>query len=230
MVQARHPMVEGSSSVTVYLIDDQAMIRAAFRSLLAEAGGFSVVGDCGDARRALEDIQELRPDVVLLDITMPKLSGLDAIPMIRKASPRSKIVMATNHEAETFVDQSLKAGADGYLSKDSDPAELALAIEAVHRGDAFVSPKVSAGIVSKLRLGAAVPQDSAPSRIGSLTPREREVFQLLAIGKSNKEVARELSVSLGTAKKHRENLQRKLQVSSAAELTRLAIREGLLST
>jgi DNA-binding NarL/FixJ family response regulator len=166
--------------------------------------------------------------VVLLDITMPNLSGLDAIPMIRKACPRAKIVMATNHEGETFVDQALRAGADGYLSKDSDPDELALAIEAVHRGDPFVSPKVSAGLVSKVR-GFDTETGHPSSGISSLTPREREVFQLLATGKSNKEVARELGVSLGTAKKHRENLQRKLKCQSAPELTRLAIREGLLS-
>jgi DNA-binding NarL/FixJ family response regulator len=121
----------------------------------------------------------------------------------------------------------LRSGATGYLSKDSDPVELALAIEAVHRGQPFLSPKVAGGLLARRR--SASPADPAvASRLESLTAREREVFQLLALGKSNRDVARELSMSLGTAKKHRENLPRKLDGHSAAELVRFAIREGPL--
>jgi DNA-binding NarL/FixJ family response regulator len=218
-----------NSEIKLYLVDDQAMIRAAFRSLLGRRERFRVVGESGDARVAIEEIRELRPDVVLLDITMPGLSGIDAIPHIRKAHHRAKILMVTHHEGETFVEQALRGGAEGYLSKDSDPAELSLAIEAVHRGDPFVSPKVAGALITSVRQGRG--PDAAPiSRLSSLTPREREVFQLLALGRSNKEVASELRMSLGTAKKHRENLQRKLECSSAAELARLAIREGLLES
>ncbi|MFT5284197.1 MAG: DNA-binding NarL/FixJ family response regulator [Planctomycetota bacterium] len=215
--------------IRIYLIEDQAMIRAAFRSMLLAKPQFEVVGDCGDAREGVAAIEQARPDVLLLDITLPGLSGIDTIPMVRKAVPRCKVLMVTAHESERFVDQALTAGADGYLSKDSEPAELFLAIEAVYRGDPFISPKVAAGLMSRYR----VPSDESAgitSRISTLTPREREVFQLLALGKANKEVARDLSMSLGTAKKHRENLQRKLDCHSAAELARLAIREGLLST
>jgi len=215
-------------SITVYLLDDQAILRAGFRSLLGELDTISVVGDCGDARQAVGEIESLAPNVVLLDITMPGLSGIDAIPMIRKASPRSKIVMLTHHEGESFVEQALKAGADGYLSKNSEPKELQLAIEAVVRGDPFVSPKVAAGVVSRAR-GDSARAGAKEGGLSSLTPREREVFQLLALGKANKEVAHLLGMSLSTAKKHRENLQRKLNCNSAAELARLAIREGLLS-
>ena len=217
------------AKIRVYLVDDQALIRAAVKSFLSQRA-FEVVGSSGDPRKAIEEIRTLRPDVVVLDITMPGLSGLDAIPLIRKGSPRARIVMLTHHEGESFVEQALRAGAEGYLSKDSDPAELALAIEAVHRGDPFVSPKVAAGLVGGLRGRPTEAGAPATSRLGSLTQREREVFQLLAIGKSNKEVASALGTSLGTAKKHRENLQRKLDCNSAAELARLAIREGLLET
>ena len=216
-------------AIGVYLVDDQAMIRAAFRALLDRTDGIEVVGDHEDARAALEEIADLRPDVVLLDITMPGLSGLDAIARIRKAAPRVKIVMLTHHEGQSFVEQALRAGAEGYVSKDSDEAELALAIRAVHRGDPYVSPKVSGGLVSQVR-GDSSGAPAPASRIASLTPREREVFQLLALGHSNKEVATALEMSLGTAKKHRENLQRKLDCHSSAELARLAIREGLVST
>ena len=215
--------------IRIFLIDDQALLRAGFRSLLEQVAGLEILGESGDAREALATIEEERPDVILLDITMPSLSGIDAIPLIRKASPRSRIVMLTHHEGQSFVDQALKAGADGYLSKDSDPAELRVAIQAVHRGDAYVSPKVSGGLINSARGGES---GTGPDGVGiaSLTPREREVFQLLAVGKSNKEVAYQLGMSLSTAKKHRENLQRKLRVGSAAELARIAIREGLLST
>lgn len=222
-------MERSPRQTTVYLLDDQAILRAGFRSLLLEMGRFDVVGDSGDARTAVAEIARLLPDVVLLDITMPELSGIDAIPQIRDASPKSKIVMLTHHEGQTFVDQALKAGAEGYLSKDSDPAELALAIDAVRRGDPFISPKVASALVSQAR-GSGPPSSSSGGGLASLTPREREVFQLLAMGRANKEVARELGMSLSTAKKHRENLQRKLRCSSAAELARMAIREGLLST
>ena len=133
----------------------------------------------------------------------------------------------TSHEAESFVRQALQSGAAGYISKDSDPAELIVGIQAVHRGDPYLSPKVAAGLVSGVKQGA-IGKETVTTRLASLTPREREVFQLLALGKSNKEVASELDISLGTAKKHRENLQRKLDCHSAAELERFAIREGLL--
>ncbi len=215
------------ATISVYLVDDQAMIRAAFKKLLQQDGRFSIAGDQGDPRAALEEIAKLRPDVVLLDITMPGLSGLDAISVIRKGSSRTRIVMLTHHEGQVFVEQALQAGAEGYLSKDSDPTELAVAITAVHRGDPYVSPKVSAGLVGRMR-GRSTQAEPAATSLGGLTTREREVFQLLALGHSNKEVARDLKMTLGTAKKHRENLQRKLDCHSAAELARLAIREGLL--
>ena len=221
-------MMETQSVIRIFLVDDQTMIRAGFRSLLTKDERFQVLGDSGDPRQAIESIENLRPDVVLLDISMPGLSGIDAIPLIRKAHPKVKIVMLTHHEGETFVEQALEAGADGYLSKDSDPAELVLALQSVHHGKMYLSPRVAGALVSRTRRGdtSAGPNHS---RIESLTAREREVFQLLAIGKSNKEVARTLEMGLGTAKKHRENLQRKLDCHSAAELALLAIREGLLS-
>lgn len=223
--------MEARSVIRVYLVDDQTMIRAGFRSLLAKDPRFEVVGDSGDPRRALEAIPAAEPDVVLLDISMPGLSGIDTIPQLRKVCPRARIVMLTHHEGESFVEQAMRAGADGYLSKDSEPAELALAIESVHKGNMFLSPRVAGWLVrrSGRTETTAAPAEHA-SRIDALTPREREVFQLLALGKSNKEVARALEMSLGTAKKHRENLQRKLDCHSAAELALLAIREGLLGT
>jgi two-component system nitrate/nitrite response regulator NarL len=219
------------SAIRIFLVDDQSMIRAGFRSLLSGDERFQVVGDSGDPRAAIDAIGRLRPDIVLLDISMPGLSGLDAIAMIRKVHDGAKVIMLTHHEGESFVTQALSSGADGYLSKDSEQAELVLAIDAVRRGNPFISPKVAGGL---LRRGGTA-RDSAPgaasgTRLESLTPREREVFQLLALGKSNKEIAKSLSTSLGTVKKHRENLQRKLNCHSTAEMALLAMREGLIGS
>ncbi len=220
---------EPPPAIRVFLVDDQAMIRASFRSLLARDARFEVVGDSGDPRVAVDMIGELRPDVVLLDISMPGLSGIDAIPLLKRCCPRVKIVMLTHHEGESFVQQALRAGAVGYLSKDSDPVELTLALESVTRGNMFLSPRVTGGMLDhRPRHGQAT---GAPeSRLASLTAREREVLQLLALGKTNKEVATALQITVGTAKKHRENLQRKLDCHSAAEMAVLSIKEGLLET
>ena len=220
---------ESTTPIRVFLVDDQAMVRAGFKSIIGKDPRFKIEGDSGDPRAAVDSIGKLLPDVVLLDITMPGLSGIDTIPLIRKVHPRARVVMLTHHEGESFVEQALQAGADGYLSKDSEPQELALALESVHQGKMYLSPKVAGVLVHRAR-GNAGPSNLSAGRVQSLTPREREVFQLLAMGKSNKEVAKALGMSLGTAKKHRENLQRKLDCHSAAELALLAIREGLLTT
>jgi len=215
-------------TIAIVLIDDQAIVRAAFKSLLERTPHFKVVGDAGDARAGIEIVQKLRPDVVVLDITMPGLSGIDAVAPLKKISPHSRVLMASQHEGMKFVQQALQAGADGYLSKDSEPEELALAIESVRRGDSYLSPKVASGVMARAVRGEMPPVGDT-NTLSALTPREREVFQLLAVGKANKEVAAMLSLSLGTVKKHRENLQRKLDCHSSAELARLAIREGLLT-
>jgi DNA-binding NarL/FixJ family response regulator len=223
--------------IRVFLVDDQTMIRAGFRSLIARDPRFEIVGDSGDPRAAIDLVAKLAPDVIVLDISMPGLSGIDAITHYRRVQPKVRILMLTHHEGESFVNQAFSAGADGYLSKDSEQGELLLAIEAVHRGNPFISPKVAGSLLHR---GAPAKQGasdtpgghltSGTTRVDALTPREREVFQLLALGKSNKEIATALAMSLGTAKKHRENLQRKLDCHSPAEMARLAIREGLLES
>lgn len=215
-----------SKQITIVLIDDQAIVRAAFRALLNSVDRFDVVGDAGDARAGVELVGELKPDVVILDITMVGMSGLDAVAPIKRASPKTRVLMASQHEGMKFVQQALQAGADGYLSKSSEPEELSLAIDAIVRGDSYLSPKVANGFMARAVRGDAPTDEASPLAV--LTPREREVFQLLAIGKANKEVAAVLDLSLGTVKKHRENLQRKLDCHSSAEIARLAIREGLL--
>lgn len=219
--------MEVTKKISIVLIDDQAIVRAALKMLLESTERFQVVGDSSDAREGIALVAELKPDIVILDIAMRGLSGLDAVAPIKQASPRTRVLMASQHEGMNFVQQALDAGAAGYLSKDSEPAELSLAIESILSGDSYLSPKVTAGSGVGANCGDVVSHGQS-SVIAGLTPREREVFQLLAIGKANKEVASVLELSLGTVKKHRENLQRKLGCHSAAGLARLAIREGLL--
>ena len=126
------------ASIRVFLLDDQAILRAGFRSLLNQSEGVDVVGECGDAREGVSDIERLAPDVILLDITMPGLSGIDAIPLLRRAAPQVQIVMLTHHEGQSFVDQALRLGASGYISKDSDPEELSLALRSVMKGETYI--------------------------------------------------------------------------------------------
>ncbi len=225
------PVLESNSAAPirrtrVYLVDDLAILRAGFRAMLAEHDSIEVVGDSGDPHAAIEAIGELRPDVVLLDITMPELSGVDAIPKIRAVSPKSKFVMLTHHEGERFVDEAMKAGASAYLSKDSQPAELVLAIHSAMKGELFVTSAVAGGILRRLR-GGAGGASLTNSRVQDLAPREREILQLLAAGRSNKEIARTLGITVANAKKNRQNLQRKLGLQSTAEMALLLNREGL---
>ena len=222
-------------SARLYLVDDQVLVRAALRSMLSQLEGIVVIGDSGDARHAIEEVDTLRPDVILLDIAMPGLSGIDAVAPLRAASPTSRVIMLTHHEGGAIVEQALRAGAQGYLTKDSDPAEVRIAVRAVADGRTYLTPRVADSVVrraaqtrSETLAGDRTAEVETSTTLGALTPREREVFQLLALGRSNKEVARELGVRLGTVKKHRENLQRKLDCHSPARLSLLAIREGLL--
>jgi len=208
--------------IKVFLVDDQNMLRAAFKSLLTQDERFDVVGDCGDARTAIERVGELRPDVVLLDISMPGLSGLDAIAPIREKWPRVRILMLTHHEGDTFVDQALRNGADGYLSKDSDPSELMLALESVNSGKPYLSPKVSAGLLAMMRGGEMLPEPGI-NRLASLTPREREVLELVTQGKANKVIAGDLNVSQRTVEIHRARVMEKMGANSLAHLVRMVI-------
>lgn len=220
--------MDSMARISIYLIDDEALVRAGLRALLEQSDAFRVVGESGDTRDAVRRIGQLQPDIVLLDIRMPGLSGLDAVVPIKQAAPKSKVLMATQHESRDFVMQALRSGADGYITKSSDPRELVPAIEAIYRGESFVTPRIAASFIGAVR-NPGTTDEPHDQRLSALTVREREVFQLIAVGRANKEIARILDISLGTVKKHRENLQRKLDLHSAAEIARTAIREGLMT-
>jgi DNA-binding NarL/FixJ family response regulator len=202
-------------------------MRRGLRLLLERQPGFSVVGEAADGRQAVEQAQALKPDVVVLDIAMPRLSGTEAAQRITELLPATAVVILSMHSDEGYVLRALKAGARGYLVKDSAEGDLIDAIKAVSEGKAFFSPEISKMLVDDYvrEIRARGVEDNYEL----LTAREREILHLLAEGKSNKDVAALLNLSLFTVETHRRNLQEKLNLHSLAELILYAVRRGLIS-
>lgn len=213
--------------IRILLADDHNVMRRGLRLLLERQPGFSVVGEAADGRQAVEQAQALKPDVVVLDIAMPRLSGTEAAQRITELLPATAVVILSMHSDEGYVLRALKAGARGYLVKDSAEGDLIDAIKAVSEGKAFFSPEISKMLVDDYvrEIRARGVEDNYEL----LTAREREILHLLAEGKSNKDVAALLNLSLFTVETHRRNLQEKLNLHSLAELILYAVRRGLIS-
>lgn len=209
-------------SLRVLLAEDHALVRAGFRALLQSLPGVLVVAEAGDGHEALRLIEDERPDVVLLDITMPRLSGIEVVARAAKQFPRMRIIMLSMHASEEYVWEALQAGAFGYLVKDANTAELKLAIEAVARGEPYLSPAVSKYVVAGyVRRGEAAQHEQ-------LTPRQREILQLIAEGHTTQAIARMLNISAKTVETHRSQLMQRLGLHDVTGLVRFAIRHGLL--
>jgi DNA-binding NarL/FixJ family response regulator len=211
--------------IRVLLAEDHALVRAGFRALLENLPGIQVVAEAGDGREALHLIETHRPDVVLMDITMPGLNGLGAAARVANEFPYVHVIILSMHANEEYVLQALRAGAAGYLLKDAGPTELELAVTAVARGETYLSPPVSKHVIADYvrRVG-----DESSSLV-QLTPRQREVLQLIAEGHTTREIARILDVSVKTAETHRAQLMERLDIHDIAGLVRYAIRVGLVS-
>jgi len=213
--------------IRILLADDHNVMRRGLRLLLDSQPGFSVVGEAADGRQAVEQAESALPDVAVLDIAMPNLSGIEAAQRITAALPHTGIVILSMHSDEGYVLRALKAGAKGYLLKDSAEDDLIDAIRAVHQGKAFFSPEISNMLVEDYM--HEIRARGAADSYELLTSREREILQLLAEGKSNKDIASSLNLSLYTVETHRRNLQDKLNLHSFAELILYAVRKRVIS-
>ena len=207
------------------LAEDHTIVRKGLRALLADEPDVEVVAEAEDGSEAVRMAQQLRPDVVLMDFSMPGLNGLEATRQIKRWVPEVKVLVLTRYADEEHVSQVLRAGASGYVVKRAAPAELVLAIRAVYRGDTFLSPAISRTVIEEyVRQAEATAKDSYEQ----LTDREREVLQLIAEGHSSREIAERLTISEKTVRTHRANLMDKLDLHNAAALTKYAIRKGLV--
>jgi DNA-binding NarL/FixJ family response regulator len=211
-------------AMRVVLADDHALIRAGLRALLQSLDGVQVVGEASNGHEALEVIERQQPDIVLMDIAMPGLNGLEAATRIAKQWPTVRVIMLSMHANEEYIRQALSAGAAGYILKGAEPAELELALKAVLRGETYLTPGVSKRIVQDYLQGR---EKAGP--LQELTSRQREVLQLIAEGYSTKDIAKKLDVSVKTAETHRTELMSRLGIHDVAGLVRYAIRIGLVT-
>jgi two-component system response regulator NreC len=208
------------------LVDDHAVVRSGLRMLLESEADFEIIGEAGSGREALKAVAETRPDIVLMDIGLPDISGIEAAAEIRRLHPETAIVALTIHEDEEYFFKMLAAGASGYVPKRAAPEELLTALRAAATGEVYLYPSLA-----KLLVTDYLAQDSAARRneaLDGLTDREREVLTHLAEGASNTEIAETLTISPKTVARHRENIMRKLGLHSRAELVKYAIRKGII--
>jgi len=219
-------MRDGTMSIRIVLADDHAIVRHGLGQGLGQEAGMEIVGQASDGRSTVEMARELRPDVVVMDISMPNLNGIEATREIQRETPEVRVVALSMHSAERYVTEMFRAGASGYLLKDCDFAELAQAIRAVAEGKTYVSPSISNVVVNDL---AQAEGKTEPTAFSLLTQREREVLQLLAEGKTTKQTALRLHISPKTVEAHRLRVMNKLEIDNVAQLTKYAIQEGLTS-
>jgi DNA-binding NarL/FixJ family response regulator len=212
--------------IRTVIADDHHLVRQGISALLEKAGDIQVVGEAADGQQAIEMVQRLLPDVLVIDIAMPHLNGIEVVGQIRALGVKTKALMLSMYSDDTLVRQALRNGARGYLLKRSISDELLLAVRAVSRGDVFLCPEVSEPLLA--RLPDIQGDDAEEGPLNRLTPREREVLQLIAEGNTNNEIGRGLSISEKTVEKHRGSLMVKLHVHDMAGLIRFAIKHGLI--
>jgi two-component system, NarL family, response regulator NreC len=206
--------------IRVVLADDHVLVRESLKSLL-EREGFQIVAEASDGREALNRVESLKPDIAVMDISMPSLNGLEAARGIRLASPNTKSILLTQHDEGQYVAEALESGVKGYVLKSQVAGDLVHAIRQVSRGEVYLSPQVSGVVMEAFRSKSEKPRDP-------LTPRERQVLQLIAEGKSTKDVASVLGISVKTAESHRTRLMQKLDIHETASLVLYAVRRGIV--
>ncbi len=208
----------------VLIADDHTMVRESLVALLEAGGDVEVVAQAADGIEALEKARLTRPDVVVADLTMPRLGGMEVVRRLREMLPGIKVLVLTMHQEDEYVLQAVRAGASGYLVKDSAASELLAAVRSLQAGRGFFGPQAAKALAEQLQH----PGRSSADPYGSLTSREREVFHLIAEGQTTKEIARKLNISAKTAENHRGHVLAKLDMRNTAEVVRYALRKGLL--
>ena len=207
--------------IHILLADDHAVVRQGFKMILAAQPDMEIVGEAGNGREALDLAGKLQPDVIVMDVAMPELNGIEATRRVADVSPRSRVLALSMHKDSVYVREILRAGARGYLLKDSIASDLLAAVRAVARGEGYLSPGVSDAVLDDYRRHVTDPIDL-------LTSREREVLQMIAEGKTNKDIANILNLSVYTVDAHRGHIMEKLNLHSGNELVRFAVRYGLV--
>jgi two-component system, NarL family, response regulator NreC len=207
--------------IRIVLADDHALVRQGFRMILEAQPDMEIVGQAGNGREAVELAEKLHPDVVVMDVAMPELNGTEATRRLAASTPRTRVLALSMHKDSVYVREILRAGARGYLLKDSGDTDLVAAVRAVAKGEGYISPAVSDAVLTDYRKHVTDPLDL-------LTGREREVLQSIAEGKTNKEIATALNLSVYTVEAHRGRIMEKLNLHSTGELVRFALRNGLI--
>jgi len=210
----------------IVIAEDHTILRAGLRALLSTRENLEVVGEAGDGREAVRVVGQSVPDLLLIDLSMPKLNGMEAIREIKNQHPEIKVIVLTVHKSDEYILASLDAGADGYMLKDASQNELLMAVEYVLNGKMFLSPSISDKVVEAYLQNKK--GDTSATGLDNLTAREREILKLIAEGNTNKKIADHLFISLKTVEKHRANLMQKLDLHNTAALTSFAIEKGLL--
>lgn len=207
--------------ISILLADDHSVVRQGFRRILESQSDMEIVGEAANGREAIERATRLSPDVVVMDVAMPELNGIEATRRLMESSPRTRVLALSMHKDAVYVREILRAGARGYLLKDAIDADLLAAVRAVARGEGYLSPAIADAVLTDYRQHVTDPIDL-------LTSREREVLQLIAEGKTNKEIATDLKLSVYTVDAHRGRIMEKLNLHSTGELVRFAVRKGLI--
>ena len=216
-----------ASKHKIIIAEDHTILRDGLQAMLSFYPEFNVVGTAGDGLEAIRRVESYQPDLLLIDLSMPRMSGMDAIRDIKKRFPRTRIIALTVHKTDEYILATLQAGADGYVLKDASREELILAIRTVLEGNPYLSPGVSQKVIEGYLNGKKV--GTPLTAYDSLSAREKEVLKLIAEGYKNREIAELLCISLKTVEKHRANLMKKLDLHNAAALTSLALEKGLVT-
>lgn len=211
-----------NGKIQVLLADDHTIVRRGVRMLIDSQPDMEVVGEAANGRKALEEASRLRPDIVVMDVSMPELNGIEGTRLICDRLPDTRVVALSMHKDSVYVREILRAGARGYLLKDSDDEDLLKAIRLVSRGEAFLSPAISDAVLTDYRRHVSNPVDL-------LTSREREILTMVGDGKTNKEIANALNLSVYTVESHRGSVMEKLNLHNTGDIVRFALRNGLIS-